>query len=199
MSKRDIDNWFMTEVLPLEGALMRFLRRHWREEAEIADLRQETYARVYDAARKQMPTHTQAFVFMTARNLIIDRARRARIVSIDTIADFEALPVIMDEPDAEDQLSSRQELKALQVALDALPPRCRKIVAMRKIQGISQRKTAQALGIAESTVEKQVSKGVRRLADALYGDGGTFAGDPSARAQNVKNGQSAKVTKERDK
>jgi RNA polymerase sigma-70 factor (ECF subfamily) len=41
---------------------------------------------------------------------------------------------------------------------------------MRKIQGLSQRETAAALGITEDTVERQVSNGVRALAEALFGD-----------------------------
>ncbi|MBL4837487.1 MAG: RNA polymerase sigma factor [Kordiimonadaceae bacterium] len=188
MPHRHIDDWFTEEVLALEPVLVGFLRRHWRDEADILDLRQETYARVYEAAHKQRPVYAKAFVFRTARNLIIDRARRAQVVSMETIADFESVPVIEDELDAEARLSSRQELKALQRALDLLPPRCREIVIMRKIEGHSQRHVATALGLAQSTVEKQVSKGVRKLADALYGEGGTYANDatPRARAQQER-------------
>lgn len=183
MSRRDLDAWFVDEVLVLEAALLGYLRRHWRDVEEIVDLRQETYARVYAAARRARPTHVKAFVFMTARNLMIDRARRAQVVSIDTIADFESLPVIVDEPNAEEQLSSRQELRALREALQKLPRRCREIVVMRKIQGRSQRDVANALGIAEGTVEKQIGKGIRKLADLLYGQGGSFAGEDSVRAR----------------
>lgn len=186
MPERDIDRWFVEEVLVFEGALIGFLRRHWRDDADVADIRQETYARVYEAAQRELPRHVKAFVFMTARNLMIDRARRAQVVSMETIADFETLPVFTNEPDAEERLSSRQELKALQRALDILPSRCREIVVMRKIEGLPQRKVAEMLGIAESTVEKQVAKGVKRLADALYGVGGDFHGSEATRAINVK-------------
>jgi hypothetical protein len=37
-----VDLWFVQEVLPLEAALTRFLRRNWREESDILDLRQGT-------------------------------------------------------------------------------------------------------------------------------------------------------------
>ena len=182
MPPRDIDEWFVEEVLALEAALIGFLRRHWRNDADIADLRQETYARVYEAAHRGAPRQVKAFVFMTARNLMIDRARRAKVISMETIADFESLAVFTKEPDAEERLSSRQELKALQQALDALPPRCREIVVLRKIKGLSQREVAAALGIAEGTVEKQIAKGVKRLAETLYGAGGDFHDGERARA-----------------
>lgn len=182
MPPRDVDRWFVEEVLALEAALIGFLRRQWRNDADVADLRQETYARVYEAAQRELPRHVKAFVFMTARNLMIDRARRAQVVSMETIADFESLPVFTNEPDAEERLSSRQELKALQRALDILPPRCREIVIMRKIEGLPQKQVAEMLGIAESTVEKQVAKGISRLADTLYGVGGDFHKSESERA-----------------
>ena len=44
-----LDAWFVGEVLPLEPDLMRFLRRNWRNESDVADLRQELYVRLYDA------------------------------------------------------------------------------------------------------------------------------------------------------
>lgn len=186
MPQRDIDRWFVEEVLVFEAALVGFLRRHWRDDADVADIRQEIYARVYEAAQRELPRHVKAFVFMTARNLMIDRARRAQVVSMETIADFETLPVFTSEPDAEERLSSRQELKALLDALDELPPRCREIVVMRKIEGLPQRQVAAILGVAVSTVEKQTAKGVKRLADALYGRKGAFYGSESVRASRVK-------------
>jgi RNA polymerase sigma-70 factor (ECF subfamily) len=41
---------------------------------------------------------------------------------------------------------------------------------MRKIEGLSRREIAQRLGVSEKTVEKQLTQGVRALADILYGE-----------------------------
>ncbi len=158
----------MNEVLPLEAMLVRFLRRNWRNEGEIADLRQEVYARVYEASARAIPVLTKPFLFMTARNLMIDRLRRAAVVSIESIADLEALDVAAEEATPEIQVGARQELKRLQAALDLLPPRCREVLVLRKIEGLSQRDVARRMGITEDTVEKQMSKAVRQLADALF-------------------------------
>ena len=59
MAERSIDDWFMQDVLPLEPMLTRFLQRNWRNEAEISDLRQEAYARVYEAASHGLPQQTK--------------------------------------------------------------------------------------------------------------------------------------------
>jgi len=39
-----LDEWFISHVLPLEGLIHAFLRRHGHEDSEIPDLRQEAYA-----------------------------------------------------------------------------------------------------------------------------------------------------------
>lgn len=179
MNTDELSAWFVAEVLPLEGVLERFLRRNWRDVDEIADLRQEVYARVFDSCANTRPESAQAFVLTTARNLLIDRARRAQIVSFETYADMDALVPTLDELSPERHLAARSELKLLQIALNLLPARCREVVELRKIEGLSQREVASRMGITEDTVERQVSKGVRALALALQatglGSGGTSA------------------------
>lgn len=167
LSPEELNRWFVDEVLPLEGVLERYLRRNWRDADEIADLRQEVYARVYDGCAKGRPESAQAFVLSTARNLLIDRARRAQIVSIETFADIDELAPTVDELSPERRAAARSELRLLQRALDLLPARCRQVVELRKIEGLSQKEVASRMGITEDTVEKQVSKGVRALAEAL--------------------------------
>lgn len=53
MSAPDVNGWFVREVLPLEAALMQFLRRSWPNKSDLDDLAQEVYARVYEAAREK--------------------------------------------------------------------------------------------------------------------------------------------------
>jgi RNA polymerase sigma factor (sigma-70 family) len=167
--------WFVDEVLPLEAMLEAFLRRNWRDADEVADLRQEVYARVFEHGAAGRPDSTPAFVLTTARHLLIDRARRAKIVSIETFADLEDLTVPLVDTSFERQIAARSELRLLQQALDGLPARCREVVALRKIEGLSQRDVAARLGITEDTVEKQVSKGIRALAEALKPSPDTWA------------------------
>jgi RNA polymerase sigma factor (sigma-70 family) len=168
-----LDDWFVAAVLPLEPALMRLLRRHWRLSDEHADLRQDIYVRVYEtAARDGLPEHAPAYVFACARHLLIDRARRAQVVSIDTVADLEALPELARDDFTPERLAdARGQLRLLQSALDDLPPRCREVVMLRKIDGLSQKQIAERMGIAEGTVEKQITLGVRALAETLLAQG----------------------------
>jgi RNA polymerase sigma-70 factor (ECF subfamily) len=164
----EVKAWFVREVLPLEPLLIRFFRRSGR--ADVEDLRQDVYMRVCDAAMEQIPHPAKPFVMAVARNLLIDRVRREHIVSIEAVENLEALNVASDDPGPDQNLMAREELRRLQLALDKLPRRLRAPVVMRKIEGLSRREIAQRLGVAEKTVEKQLTQGVRALADILYGE-----------------------------
>jgi RNA polymerase sigma-70 factor (ECF subfamily) len=166
----EVRAWFVREVIPLEPALTHYLQRNWRNRSDIADLRQEVYARVFDAARTKIPEHPHTFVFTTARNLLIDKVRRDQVVPIEAAADLDLLEFARDVPGPERNVIARDDLRRLQDALDQLPPRCRQAVILRKVDGLSLREIAERMGIAVKTVKAHLNDGVRALADMRFGD-----------------------------
>jgi RNA polymerase sigma factor (sigma-70 family) len=164
----EVQAWFVREVLPLEAALMQFLRRRRHNASDVDDLRHDVYVRVCEAAQKEIPWPVRPFVFAVARNLMIDHARRDHVVPIDAVADLDALNVASDMPGPESSTIAREELRTLQDALDHLPARCREAVVMRKIEGLPRREIAVRMGIAEKTVRRHIGDGMCALADALY-------------------------------
>jgi len=176
-----LNAWFVREILVHEASLLRYLRRSWFRPEEIHDLRQEIYVRVYEAAAKSLPASPKSFMFTIARHLMTDRLRRARVVSIDVVGDIDALNVLVDELSPETRLNGRQELHRLGEAFDRLPERCREVVWLRRVEELSQKQVAARMGISEKTVEKQVAKGSRLIADHFYGDG------PAAHARHGDN------------
>jgi RNA polymerase sigma-70 factor (ECF subfamily) len=71
-------------------------------------------------------------------------------------------------------------------AIGELPPRCREVVTLRKIEGLSQREVARKMGITEDTVERQVSNGIRLLRKLLYRDCPPMAPDVPLRLGRLK-------------
>lgn len=171
MTTLTLDEWFAAEILCLEAGLTRYLRRVWPREQDVPDLLQDIYVRVYESAARTRPDVPRAFVFATARNLIADRIRHERIVSIDYTQDFDVLNVLIDEISPEQRLNARQELRRLSDALDRLPDDCRNVIWLRRIEGLSQREVAERLGMREGTLESHVCRGVRQLIKAVLGDG----------------------------
>lgn len=163
--------WFLREILPHEESLTRYLILAWPKYDEVHDLRQEIYVRIYDAARASRPTQPRAFLFATARHLMADRIRRKRVVSIESVGDIEKLNVLVDQVSVEQRVNARQELRRVVQAFDQLPPRCREVVWMRRVNDVPQKEVAERLGITQKSVEKHVIKGARLLAEWVYGRG----------------------------
>jgi RNA polymerase sigma-70 factor (ECF subfamily) len=158
-------------VRPHESELRAYLRATFSGHVDIDDLVQETYARLLQA-REQAPVRsTRAYLFTTARNAAFDIFRRRKIVAIDGIAEIDLLPVFEDRPGVAEAVAHDQELQMLAEAIQALPERCRRVLTLRKIHGLSHREIARQLGIAENTVNAQIAIGVLRLRDYLRARG----------------------------
>lgn len=125
--------------------------------------------RVYEAAKKSRPQFPKSFLFTTARHLMADRVRRRRVVSMEAIGDLDDLNVSVEEVSPEQRLHAKQELMKLARAFSILPPKCREVVWLRRVDELSQKEVASRLHISEKTVESHVVKGTRLLADAMFG------------------------------
>lgn len=167
---RDLHGWFLREVLPLEAVLTQYLRNNWRNRAEVADLLQDVYVRVYEAAKEQRPSSTKSFVFTTARNLLLNRIRHDKIIPIETVDDLDALGMAADAPNPEMQSVAREELRRVQDALDLLPDRSREAFVLYHVDGLSQSEIALRMNIAEGTVRWHLKTGLEALADRLFGE-----------------------------
>jgi RNA polymerase sigma-70 factor (ECF subfamily) len=163
-----LNAWFAREILPHEAALVRYLRRHWPAREDIPDLRQEVYVRVYEAAKKSRPLSPRAFLFVTARNLMNDRLRRGRVVSIEALGEIDDSNVPIYEVTPERQESARGELKRVARAFRRLSPKCREVVWLRRVDGLSQKEVAQRMGVSYRTVESHLMRGMKIIADCLY-------------------------------
>ena len=163
------ETWFQREVLVHETALVRFLSRKLLNPADVQDIRHDIYVRMLEAAERERPASPKAFLFSVARHILVDRARRNRIVAIDLLEDLDTLNVLIEEETPERRETGRQQLQKLSNLIQRLPTRCREVVWMRRVEDLPQKVIARRLGIAEATVEKHLVRGIRLLTDALYG------------------------------
>jgi RNA polymerase sigma factor (sigma-70 family) len=167
MSGDSLDEWFIREILAHEERLVGYLIRRWPNRTDVDDLRQDIYVRVYEAAARCRPPVPRAFLFTIAAHLLTDRIRRRRVVAIDAVGDVDALDVLVEEVSPERRMSAHEELRRLAHAIDRLPPRCREVVWMRRVDELPQREVARRLRITEKSVEKHVMKGMKLLATAF--------------------------------
>lgn len=162
MERGEHVRWFAREVLPHEADLRRWLRRHIRglPDCHIDEIVQEAYARLWAVGAERI-MNPRAYFFVTARHLVDEVLRRLRVVSIETIADIDALNIADGEGGPERRLSGREEIERMLHVLATLPPKCREAFELRKFEELSQREIAQRMRVSESTVEKHLVKALR--------------------------------------
>lgn len=158
---------FMEEVAVHREALSGWLRSRFPSIADTENLVQESMSRVWRTVSEQPVSSPRALLFTTAHNLAVDHVRRERVARVETIEELPELPENADLPTPADVTARNQELELLTQAIQALPDRCRQVLTLRKIYGLSQKQIAAELGIAEHTVEAQVANGMRRCAQFL--------------------------------
>ena len=169
--------WLARTVLPLEPALRGWLSRHPVAGLEPDDVVQETYAILSSLESVEAIRNVRAYMFQTARSVMLQHLRRARIVPFESLNDVERSRPPIDAFTPERHVAGREALRHVRDLIDGLPKKCREVFTLRKVMGFSQKEIAQRMGISENTVEKHVGKAVRHLMTALA-DGG----EPSAQA-----------------
>ncbi len=167
LSAAEKTQWLAEEVQPLERPLRAYLGRSLPSQADVDDLVQDTYVRLLKAKEKGSIRHAKGLFFAIARNAVRDFLRQRNNADIVPITEDAAIPVLSDGGNLVELVCRREELALLTDAINSLPERCREVILLRKIKGLSQREIAELLGIAEHTVESLVTKGVRRCADYL--------------------------------
>ncbi len=159
------ETWFREQVLPHEPIVRAWLRSRFSADTEIDDIVQESLIRILRAREHGQIASPKAFLFATARNLSIQWARKRIRHATLSLADLDELGVLDESEDVPLAIARAEDLEFLTQAMQSLPTRCRQIVTLRKIYGMSQKDIARELGISENTVENQGSIGMHKLAE----------------------------------
>ncbi len=165
--------WFATELKPHEPLLRAWLKAQFRSAADVDDIVQEAFVRVLRTRAAGEVRSPKALLFVTARNLVLMQLRHREVTRIDALTE-DAFAGILDEgADVAAEVARAQELELLTQAIQSLPTRCRQILTLRKIYGLSQREVAREMGISEHTVEAQGTIALRKLGEyfARHGSG----------------------------
>ena len=159
----DFAGFYRQTVAPLR----RYLARLIGSSADAQDLAHDAYARVYPAVKKGQVEAPQAFLYTTARRLAINRIRHRDLARTQT-ASHEVLDGAMSPaPGVRQIVMARQEFAQLERAIAQLPPGCRAVLLLRKVELLPHKEIARRLGVSCSTVEKQHVRASRLLRAAL--------------------------------
>ena len=159
--------WFADEVQAHKDTLLVWLHGKFPDASDLDDIVQEALTRVWRARSSGIVQSPKALLFTIAQNLTLDQLRRRQIVDIEPLAEMADLFVYEDGPTPVETTAHNQELELLTQAIQSRPNRCRQVLTLRKIYGLSQKEIASQLNISEHTVEAQVANGMRRCSEFL--------------------------------
>ena len=153
--------------------LVRFFAARSGSFAAAEDLAQELYLKLAARSASAEIENPTALLYRIATNLMLDRARSearsgARDAAWRQTARTSVGGVdIVDEPPADEVAASRQRLRQLIVAAEALPPQMGRAFRLHKLEGRSHAETAQAMGLSVKAVEKHVSAALKAITRGL--------------------------------
>ena len=179
---REKGRWLARNILPYEPVLRARLSRIYLYGLELDDIVQETYARIASAPSLESIRYPKQYAFQVARTIVIDHIRHSRVISINASGNLEQLELTSPEAGPEDLFEFREEIAQVAHFLATLPRTTRETLILRRIEGLSQRETADRLGISVKTVEKHMASGVLMLMN-LFGRGGKIASRSSKGAK----------------
>lgn len=161
---KDFAGFYRATFQPLRRYLTRLLGGN---AAQAEDVAQDTYVRLYPAMQRQEVRSPKAFLYTTARRLVIDHIRRRNLAPMDGVEPVELDAHAQAGPDVRDQVAARLELERFDRAVAELPPGCRAVFVLNTAEHLTHAQIAERLGIAKSTVEKQHARALRLVRAAL--------------------------------
>lgn len=154
----------------LTGRLRRFVRGKVASREDAEDVIQEAYLRVLRYSADHEVESRERLLFSAARNLAVDNGRR-RAVRVRTATDYAVLEATTQTwPNADEVVYASQRLNKVEAAVAQLPPRCREVFLLNRLDGLSYTQVAAHLGISVSAVEKHMARACLLLDEMLHDD-----------------------------
>lgn len=154
-SPHDIERLYLDH----HGWLQGWLHTRLNNNADAADLAQDTFLRILRRRQATAMQEPRAYLRTVARGLVIDFWRRRDIEQawLETLAQLPEPEV----PSPETGLLVIESLMAIDRMLDTLKPQIREAFLLAQLEGLTCPLIAERLGVSLSTVERHLAKALR--------------------------------------
>lgn len=178
-----IADWLAREIVPLERAVFGWLSRRWGHVIDPEDVIQDAYCRIANLASVDHIESPRSYFFRTAHAVVSEKTRRAGIIYFSSMTQIEWSDVMDDEPLADRRVEAGQELERVNGLLSELPAPFRRVIELRRIEGLSRKETAERLRVSENDVKNYLVRGLQKITRALADDDARMSGgEPESRA-----------------
>jgi RNA polymerase sigma-70 factor, ECF subfamily len=167
-------------VLCYQDKVFNLCYRMMGEFEEAGDCAQETFVRAFRALKDfRFEARFSTWIFAIAVNICRNRLNsmehryRRRMVRIDaspeTMGGSSRFDIEDPAPDALAQLTTREQERMLQKAIDALPGDAKAVTVLRDIEGLSYEEIARITGYNSGTVKSKLARARQQLRRKLKG------------------------------
>jgi RNA polymerase sigma factor (sigma-70 family) len=145
--------------------VVRYLRGITSSEDEAFELAATVFERAFVAlVRDPGLDLSLAWLLRTARNAVIDQARRRKV----RLLAVGSLPTSgRHEPDPESNYLEREQSLAIRAALARLPSETRDAIVLRYAVGLTAKAIGEVIGRKEDATQKLIVRGLARLRESL--------------------------------
>lgn len=145
------------------SSLCRYLNGYLKDHNLSMDIVQESFARMAELMAHSPIQDFDAYLYRTAKNLMIDHFRQQKKQFSASISDeqWEGLPSEVKSLEA--QVIKEQQINQIQTIMRSLPHKTQEIFRLHREDGLTQNEVAQLLNISLSTVEKHLANALAML------------------------------------
>lgn len=147
--------------------LCTYINNYTNNSYDSQDIAQEAFIKLWDSRHKLSEEKSLGgYLFRIAHNIFIDKYRKNKKESkmIDALTYKKMLGLIEEDVD-----SKEAKISLMKDAIKQLPPRCKEIFEMSKIQGLKYHEIADLLAISVKTVEAQMGKAFKTIRNKVKG------------------------------
>lgn len=160
---------FVTLVERHRAMVYRIAYQYAGNPQDADDIAQDVFIKVHRSLSGfRQDAQFTSWLYRVAMNACIDHGRRRTAsVSLDGAQEERAFELPASDPGPEQRTYGREVRQAVEEAVNQLPPQQRLVFTMRHFEEMKLVDIADALGIAEGTVKRQLHSAVHRLRRVL--------------------------------
>lgn len=156
---------FMRYYQPIVGYINTFTNDLHLSE----DIVQQSFIKIWKQRKDlDVTKSTKSYLYTIAYNTYIDNYRKQRRedVVLDTLREQ-----AIRESIAEDTEIMEARITRLKQLVTQLPPRCREILILNKLEGLTYKQIAEKLELSQKTVESQMRIAYQKIREGFENDG----------------------------
>ena len=140
-----------------------FANKFLNDPEESMEIVQEVFMKIWEGKEDIDPENSlKSYLFKITQNLSLNRLRKKRVES-KYIEIYKLVYIDHSEFSSYESLLARELEDNISTALDTLPPKCKRVFELSRIEGLKYGEIANLLNISVKTVEAQISKALNIL------------------------------------